>query len=75
VTVPSSISFDRVKLDETSFVMMFPKLNVQPGTHARLALERSEDATNQIWVFTEGESFTQELSHLTLYSNSPLRVV
>jgi hypothetical protein len=45
----SSISFGRVSLIPwQSFVVLFPKINLQLETYARLALEYLEGATNQV---------------------------
>jgi hypothetical protein len=57
-----SISFDRIKLRDSSYVIMFSVLDLNPGTHAQLELERSEDADNQTWIPIEGESCLEELS-------------
>ncbi|KAF8261617.1 hypothetical protein EI94DRAFT_1810011 [Lactarius quietus] len=51
----SVISFDRIKLRATDFVMEFAKENLHPGTEAKLAFASPEEI-NKVWVITEGES-------------------
>ena len=57
----SLISFDRVRLKGTEFLIEFPEDNLHEGTHAQLGVQFLE-APNQLWKITLGESYFQELS-------------
>lgn len=59
----SSTLFDRIKIDDTSFIMEFPKIDLQPGTQAQLGQDHFDEVTNQIWVITKSESCPRDLSH------------
>ncbi|KAF8261314.1 hypothetical protein EI94DRAFT_1810450 [Lactarius quietus] len=61
----------KIRLKATPFVIEFSKGDLKPGTHAKLALDNSEDAeTNQVWVINERESPSHELSRLNTLTDS-----
>ena len=61
----SSISFDRIRLQGSPFMLEFPKNNLDPGTHAQLGLPFLDGSTNQTWVvMINRESYSHELPRL-----------
>lgn len=67
--------FDRIKPDDTSFVIEFPKTNLEPGTQAQLGQDHGDEETNQIWVITKSESYPRELSHFNTLTTFPRIVI
>ena len=63
----SSTSSDRIKLHgNTRWVIEFDKQHIHTGIHAHLEREEYPTDTKQVWVFSERESYSQELSHFIL---------
>lgn len=60
----SLISFDRIRLQGTPFMMEFPRNNLDPGTHAQLGLPILDGSDNQTWIVIIRESYSHELPRL-----------